>query len=88
MKKIKILIPKDLEDLEDESYGEDEYIVTYKEDCDRIISIFKDKGYGITLKDAKTLWIIRSDDWSACWLELPESNARLWEDLTKFWVEN
>lgn len=68
---------------------------TYLRDCERIVQIFADRGYEISIEDAKKAWEAHSDKSAAGWLMFPrggkygdasieESDARIFRDCAQF----
>jgi hypothetical protein len=60
----------------------------YTKDIDRIVKIFEDRGYEITIQDAVKSWEMVSEDlWAAGWLSLYEGDDEIFQDCFRYLEE-
>lgn len=55
----------------------------YLEDSLRIQRALRNAGYEVSLSEAYRMWDERSDDWCAGWLNLPDTDEEIIQDLTE-----
>jgi hypothetical protein len=58
------------------------------EDCQRLQRIALAHNFELTLLQCQEIWQAHSDDWSAGWLILTESDDETWEYMTDFIEED
>lgn len=59
----------------------------YKADIDRILAVCKWRGYDLSAADAEKAWEAYSRHMGAGWIELPGSDAFLFEVLSRYLEE-
>ena len=55
-------------------------------DCQRLVKIFADRNYSISLAEAGTLWQKHSDSMAAGWMMMPEKDEHVF-DCVRFLFE-
>lgn len=64
-----------------------EYTFKFWGDCERIVKVFHEHDYSISLTEARTLWERYSDDYHAGWLCLPKEDVKIMESLQPYFED-
>lgn len=63
----------------------DTYDFRFWDDCERIVKVFHNEGYSISLTEARTLWERYSEEAAASWIYLPEDGVKIFDCLREYW---
>lgn len=62
-------------------------IFLFWDDCERIVKIFLTYDYSISLTEAKSLWELVSEEYSAGWLLLPTDDVKAFEMMRPYFED-
>ena len=57
-------------------------------DCERIVKIFSERGYEISIRDAKEAWEAFSDSMAAGWMHLDEDDRSVFNTVLCYFEDD